>query len=381
MTAAEAQKYLAAREAYAKYADKWKTGPIGDILLPGPTRDSWRFGNAEIINRFFSQGNRSAEEAAKLVQTLGEDTVMPIARQVFANDLKARGALLPDGTLDAGKFALWERDTKNRDLLRLFPQLGDEFGSAAKAQQTLAETMKAQGEATKAFQKSVARFFLERDGRFALDPETSVKRAFAAGPRELREIHSAMSASPDALAGWQAAVSDHLSGILSRDKPAFRTFVTENWDSIKAVFGGQGASRLRAVADEIARQSVRPAQGGAAAAAIPGAAGEHTNPAIVMLLAEHLAERVMPTAAGSGAILPATIGAVTAKMAAVMNRLEAANIKTQGDLLNEAMRNPAFFKVLMTRVKPEAVYAPSMVRRIGASLAAANTASGETGER
>lgn len=387
---AAADLYAEARPKYAKYKETYRTGPVGEILQPGPSAGTYRITNADAVRRFFDGGVRTPEQVKKLAEAMGGlDKVQPIAREVLAWQLRRANVIGQDGMIDATRFSRWARD--NGPTLDLFPALKREFGEAGAAQSAYDATMARVAQTKKDFQKSAAAYFLSRNPNYAgLDPAQSVAQAFRDGPQAFRAIDKMLAPNPDAAAGWKAAVTDYMTSRFRSARPAtegadfiksgeFRKFIDQNRESLKAVYGGQGLNRLEAVEGELRRQaySAQAGTGSPTTQYLIGAKGENLVPGDAgqtTLLALIGAELAQGAAGAAGGMAPVA-GAAAATMAGnKFKSLRQHGIDSMNALVMEALLNPHFAKVAMQKVPAQAEYNPAWARRLGAALVAGKAA-------
>lgn len=384
-----ADLYVNARPAYAKYKTMYRTGPVGEVLQPGPAPGTFRLTDADAVRKFFSGGARQPEDVQKLIAAVGSpEGVAPLAREVLAWQLRDKGIIGLDGTINAQRFSGWQQ--RQAPTLKLFPGLADEFSTAAKAQEAYDASVAATRATKEAFEKGAARHFLGKD------PEQSVKSAIQAGPQAFREINTLLRGNDAAMNGWKAAVTDYIVQRFRSARPAseevdflksgeFRKFVAQNRDSLKTVFGGQGTNLLENVGEELRRQAYRAEAssgspttqyliGAKKEGLMPGGHGGNTT--VMALIGEHLGEHLAGGAAAAGAGLAHTVAPVAGAVAVAggakgLNFLKQRGIDRMNALAREAILNPQLGRLLMEKVKPNTELTPALSRRIAAALVAA----------
>ena len=380
--AGAADRYAAARQATLERKQTFGQGPIGRVLQGGKYGEQYAVPNADVPTRIFTGSPAEPEQVQKFIGAVGQQQAAEIGRNVLANDLRQRGIVKPDGTLDAGRFATWQ--SKRQPTLSQFPGLSDQFANARAAQETLDTVEAAHRQAIRDFQSSAASHFISDD------PLVAVRKAFSSGnPTEtFGQLAKQVRGNADAEAGLKRAVVDYIvekarsatpSGE-SEDflKPAvFRNFIRQNSGALKSLFGGQGVQNLDMVAADLRRQAQR----------VTATAGSDTAANVVKLqktgmglkegahltalavIGDQLGEAVGHAFGGAHAGLAGMVaGPLAAGAGYLVHSLRQSGIRTVNDLVREAMLNPNLARELMARVPESGQIGSRTLRRIGTAL-------------
>ena len=376
-----AGRYAAARAATLERKTTFGQGPVGKVLQPGRLGAEHAVEDADATAKFLSRQPTEPDNVAKYIAAVGGDAkAVGALREGLVADLRNKGIIQPDGTLDGGRFAQWQQ--RRGRTIEQFPGLKEQFQNAAAAQRTL-DTVTAEGaQRVKDFQNGVAKNFLHDE------PAVAVRKAFASGNPEatFKQLADLVKGNPDAEAGLRRAVVDH---IIERTRGAtptgdttdmlkadvFRRFLRQNTPALRQLFGGQGIQRFDAVAAELRRAAQRTtATAGSDTAANQqsivrrglSAVGQHGATAgltLMALLGEHLGD----IAGGHG-----LIGAAAAFGGAkVVTALRQAGIDTKNQLVAAAMLDPRVFQILQEKAASQGAGAVSQQRRLGSALLAA----------
>jgi hypothetical protein len=374
-----AAAYAAAREATLQRKQTFGTGAIGRVLQGGKYGEQYAVQEADVPRQILSGTAVEPVRVQQYIKAVGGETqAVANMRDALVNDLRERGIVQQDGTLRLDRFHSWQHQRART--IAMFPDLGDQLNTAAKAQATLDEVTGLHAQAIREYENGVAKNFLHDD------PLVAVRRAFASGnPTEtFTKLVQQVRGTPDAEAGLRRAVVDHIMERFSSSAPSgageenflkaaqFQTWIRGNRGPLRALFGGQGMQNLEAVAADLRRQSQRATatagsdtQANRLATEKEGLAGAGKHAAgmgaisLMTLLGERLGEMAGEHGLVGAVALPAIGVAVHA--------LRQAGINTTNALVREAMLHPEVAKLLLERVKTGNL-TTVLQRRIGTAL-------------
>jgi hypothetical protein len=304
--------------------------------------------NTESVQRFLSAGGD--------VATL---------RDALAADLR-RSATNSDGTISPQKFASWQR---RRDAaLRAFPELDTTLRDAVKAQEAVDLAASSSRQQALDFQRGAARHFLNAE------PDKAVQAAFASkNPvADFREISRLVKDDPDAKAGLQRAVADHVSrrfignteagttGVGTLKSDAFQTFMKTNRAALGQIFTPQQIRSMDMVAADLQRSNRS-----IASTKIPGQSNTVQDLSILGNIALSAGGGgAMYFVGGGTAGVLAGLGAGAARI--LGSRMKAAGIEKTDQLVTEALLNPEIARTLL--LKPNPANRPYIARRLRTSI-------------
>jgi hypothetical protein len=358
--AAAATRYRAAADATRTRAGTFNNPQIGPVL--GERGGAYQMAESRVPERFISspEGVRAFRDAGGDPATL---------RDALVADLR-RSATSADGTLAPTRFAGWQM--RRTAALREFPELQQTLGNVAKAQEAV-DTVAAQARTQRLdFERGAARHFLNAEPTQAVRSALGSKNPAA----DMRELVRLASGDPDANAGLQRAVADHLvqkfvSGdAFSAGKAGgFDAFLKQNL-ALREVFSGDQIKALHNIAADLERSAQKLPAG-----RTPAPKGEAAS-----LLGEIVAGAGVGGLVGS---LPgAGIGATIASLGHVLGKpvvaaMRRAGVENVDRLLTEALLNPEMAQTLLMKASPgnRSIIAQRLASQMG-TLAAVGAADG-----
>lgn len=386
---AEAGQYQNAVAKWRDYMQQYHQGGVGDVLKKNDQGFKVQEGN--VPSKIFTGGPAEPAQVAHFIDAVGgADKAADLGRNVLANDLRTKGIIKPDGSVDANRLAMWNRS--RQATLQQFPGLADHFASVETAQRTLNDVTAAHKAAIDDFNKSAAANFIHDD------PLRAIGKAFSSGnPTEtFRQLAAGVRGTPAAEAGLKRGVVDYISQRFRSTTPSsdgidflqpggFRKWVDTNKAPLRILFGGQGMQDLQMVAADLRRAAEGPkAIAGsqttpllANAKKLGSSVVGHGGPAglsMLALLGEHLGEHLT----GHGLIA----AGVTAGGGMLVNALRQSGIHTMEHLTAEAMLHPELARTLMERAGASKALSVVSQRRIATALQGALLADmATTGEK
>jgi hypothetical protein len=368
-------KYLEARQATYNLKQTYGQGPVGQVLQAGRYGAPHNVQDAAVTGRFINSGAASPAAVAAYMNAVGGDAnAVNAMREGLVSDLRNKGIVKPDGTINSNSFTTWQ--ARHRDTIAQFPGLGDEFASTQRAQDALDRATAGRKAAREAFEDSAAGKFI------GADPLKAVGHAFASpNPTgTFAGLANLVKGHPDAEAGLRRAVVNHILEKARSSTPSgeandflkahiFRAWIRQNNGPLKALFGGQGVQNLEAVAADLRRQAYKAtATVGSDTAANLAAAKKFglkeltTHPTAFMIAGDMIGD-----ALGGHGLLGAGFGFASAGIGHLIHAMHQAGIETTNDLVREAMLHPSVARELLQKV-PNGKIGPIFSARIARAL-------------
>lgn len=371
-----ASRYRAAANATRERAGTFNNKIVGPVLQE--TGSEYRMLENHVPERFLS----SSEGVQAFLAGGGNAGTL---RDALAADLR-RSATGPDGTLNPTRFASWR--IRRDQALRAFPELQGTLGNAATAQQAVDTVSAAARQQTLEFQQGAARHFLNAEPTQAVQSALNGKNPVA----DLRELSRLTAADPEARAGLQRAIADHIarnyignteagtSGVAGMKSDAFQTFVRRSAPALRQVFSPEQIKTMQDIAADLQRSNRS-----IASSKIPGQSNTAQDFAAQSRLSV-LGRSIMGDAAASvtgglaGYLISGpTAGAASMVVAPAVKRaveqLRNAGLEQTNRLLTEALLNPELARTLLVKASPNnrPFVAQRLTQHLGALSAAAGT--------
>lgn len=199
---AEARRRLqTANRAYADYKQRFRNGPVGNVLASGNTPSGYRLGDSQVVSRLFAKGPQGGDAAAALIRAAGS----PEEAANVLGDYPAyslRKAAEKNGIIDPKAYERWA--AQHKEALDRLPALRQKFGTAAEAAQAVQDaTARWRGVRSDA-ENSALRHYV------GAAPQTAVQRIFQSPDPagQARDLVRMLRGNPDAMAGAQRNVAD-----------------------------------------------------------------------------------------------------------------------------------------------------------------------------
>jgi hypothetical protein len=379
-----AKAYAAARTATLENKQTFGQNEVGAALRPGQNGAEFRTDVANVPKTFLSSGAVEPAAVQRYINAVGgEPQAVQAMRDALVNDLREKGIIQPDGTLDPRKFTGWQRQRART--IAMFPGLGDGLENARQAQITLDRTIADHTQAVRDFQNGAARNFLRADPQVAMD------RVFQSGnpAATARELYNMVKNDPDALAGLKRGAVNYLDNKFHfNENPeetgntiksqSFRNALPQLRPALKVIFGGQGMQNIEMVDAALKRAAVaqqKEATTGSNTVQKALAAVGHHGPAaaggigttLFALIGEHLAQHVTGLFGGEGA-MAAVAGGAGIVGGLWLNSLRQAGIRTMNDLSREMMLHPDLARELLRRVDAQKGVSALMQKKVAAAI-------------
>jgi hypothetical protein len=354
---------------------------------------------SQIPARIFRPGPAGGETMAQYRAAVGDAQALPVIEGYAIDDLM-RVALRPDGTLDPQKVTRWRKS--HAEALRSFPALDARLANATTAIETAGTVAAARRAEVKEMQQGAAAALVG-----ATDPSEITRivgKIFdrADSVAQMQKLRRALKNNPDANAGLQKSIVDHMMSKAVRDadgveelKPEWlRAFLNDNEQTLRAAgFTDPEIRSMRALADEASQaariaKSARPDEAGAGDVAqniLRFGLGPRATPRSLFLR--------MAVQSALYAILPGIFGGPVAALAALIgagavNALRAKGLQSVDELFREALLDPALARKLLAKVnnknlKPVVNSFRQQLTRstLGGTLAATGDSGNQTSSR
>lgn len=374
---AAAKRLAAANAATQARVQTFNRGPVGNILAPGQTSNTYKLPESLVPQKVFVPGPAGGESIDAYRAASGNNnTQAETALRSYIGDTLASRALGRDGNLDPIKFSKWQQDYAPA-LSRMDPTFTQQFDDAASASNALDQATAARKSDLDAYQKSSL-------GRMigAQDPQT-VQRVvggmFGAptAPRDFRLLarEAAKDQTGAATQGMRRAILDHaessfLKNIYSGNEQqaainaaSFQRFVRQNNPALRQALDPAQADMLNAISNDLARSNqsvVNKVPGpGTAQDILPylkqAAEGQHKESLLWSLGKSLFGAREISEAVGHaagahtfGLVAGGTIGAK------LLSALKASGMHKVADLVKEGVLNPDVGRALIMRASKSA---------------------------
>lgn len=384
---AEAQaRYAAARQATADRAATFKNPPgIKEALQGGQRSGTFRLPDTSVPAAII----RTGPEGALRVQSYLAASGSPEALSEAAAFSLRREAMRSDGTLDPAKYAAWAKQRSS--FLSALPDAAARFGAAADAQraaetgaanaaqtlkdavkaaqQTVDDAVSARADQAKAVQQSVVGKFLG-----TADPVTRVASILRSptAVADMRTLAERVAGDPEAKAGLQRAVAEHILRDLKGDKSGvagdekflngaqLQKFLRTREPALREVLTPAQVASLRNVAESLERSDLSVSgskmAGGSDSLQIASAG----SAAASTFLGQFIRKTGTAITTGGGTLLGSLLGGpvgaglgfVSGLGVAAAQAGREAGLRTVDDLVANAMLHPQLAAVLLAKVTP-----------------------------
>lgn len=379
MTPADVEAIQAAKKGHQEYVEKFREGPVGEVLRPGQSRGNYRLEfDASVGPKFFQPGPKGFEAAEAFKRAAGGNPdAMATMNDYIVAQAFSKSRDPKTGLIDPKRFDAWK--AANSDALRAFPDAGKQLSSAARASEAAMEVAARARDTIKNAQGSEIAKVMG-----AGDDETVSKvvggifgRSNAQGI--MRDLVQATKNNPDARQGLQRSVADYIrqrfvstaeagtSDANLINSATFQKFVRDNRKTLEQVLDKDQVNTLQALADDLNR-SARSVTGSALA-------GRPTTAQDMSAAARKGQTYWDKLTRGIGAVAPPIIsggamgyaggpiaglvgfGAVTG--AEILGGMRAAGMKRVDDLITEAILNPELARQLLKAAPKNDVSGPA----------------------
>ena len=389
---AAAERYAAARAATVDRAATYKNAPgVGEALRSGPTSGSFTMPDHAVPAAILTPGPSGAARVQAYLAAGGSSDALHTAA-AFA----LRRDAVRDGAVDPA--ALQRFQGRYGSALSALPELRAGIDTASHAQQVVEAAQAQHAADVKAYQGSLL-------GKLAGNGDTTALigqelQSPVNGASNMRLLARATASNPDARAGLQRAIVDHLlsrvqgtqMGVGSSEAglhaAGFQKFVRDAGPALREVMTPPQMQTLNAVADDLARANLsvsgtRVLGGSDTIQNANSAASAGGNRTLLRSLVDEGKKSVLggtggivASAAGGGYLagpLGAAIGAVAGASPMALRAManaRAAGMENVYDLVREAMMNPELARVLLSQ--PTAKTAPSIMQTLAVVLGRAS---------
>jgi hypothetical protein len=307
-----------------------------------------------------------------------------------------RDAMTPEGIIDPGKFATWQKKYSNA-LRELPPDLRAKFANAASASDAVAEAAEARKGAIDGYQKSAAGKFLKLND--PADITKTISGIFGAkdAVRQMSMLARQVKDNPEAAEGLRKAVADAImakakgttesgtSGIENINAATFQKFLRDNGETIKAAgFSDRELGSMQVIAQDLQRgertlQATRlPGQSNTAQDIIKSIEAGHSAHPVSLL--NKLALGAMGGFETHG-MTGAGVGAALGLGEHILAAKRMAGLAKANTLVRDAMLNPELAMALLKHapIKPGLGSEPTLTKMLARnSMFGATTAARES---
>lgn len=339
-----AERYAAARSSTASDKQTFTRGPVGTVLRPGPTAGSFAMPASNVPKNLFDR----PEALTAFVKAAGDSPDLVNQMQDYAA-FSLRKAAVKDGELDPAKYQKWVDD--HGYALRQFPDVADNFSTAAMAQDSLDSALANQKAALTDFQTSAARHFLDDH-----DPIQAVGKAIT-NPGQFAKLVAPMREDPAAFAGMRRATVEYMlnktlstaeagtSGEKQIKADALQKFISDNRLALSTLFNADQRASMEAVAGDLQR-----ANRSIVAARMPGTSGTTADTAMMPKNDGSMLQRLIWQAAGTigGSVAGHPIAGFS--IGTVAPALRAARMDSVNEALVELMLDPRKAEAAITKI-------------------------------
>lgn len=358
---------------------------VKSILQGGPAKGTFKVPDAGVAAAVIRVGPSGADHVRVYLAKGGS----PEALSDAAAFSLRRDAMRSDGTLDPAKYATWAKQRSS--FLSALPDAAARFGAAADAQraaetgsaeaaqslkdavkaaqQTVDEAVAARAEQTKDVQRSVIGKFLGN-----ADPVTRVASILRSptAVADMRELAARVANDPEAKAGLQRAVAEHILRDLKGNNAGvggenflkgdqLQTFLRTREPALREVLTPGQMASLRNVAESLERSNLSVSgskmAGGSDSLQI-ASAGASASPSTFLGQFMRKTGSAITTGGGTllGSLLGGPVGAgvgfVSGLGVAAAQAGREAGMRTVDDLVANAMLHPQLAAVLLAKVTP-----------------------------
>jgi hypothetical protein len=343
---------------------------------------TWRRAHADALRAFPELDQRFAN-AARATEALTAAMDVQTSTAKLTDSLrKLAGA---DGTVDPAKFAAWRRS--NAAELRVFPELEQRFGDAAKAGEALAAATEARNARLADYQRGIVGRLLKVE-----DPADVTRTVGSIFGRQdavatMERLAKETAGDPNARDGLRKAVAEHIkqtftgnteaaaSGQALMKSDQFQTFMRKNARALEVVFSPEEVATMKAVAADLQQ-----ANRSLVATRIPGQSNTAQDLQDVAQSRETsvLGKILLAAGGAGGAALDGVAGGLVGVLGVnTVRNMRQAGLRKVDDILVDAILNPERAKILLSKVpvRPDA----GLAKRLGSLYQRAANASAAVG--
>ena len=389
--AAARARYDAARAATATRKATYQNAPgVGAALKGGQTSGSYTMADHAVPAAILTPGPSGAARVQAYLAAGGSRDALNTAAAFTLRQKAVQGGVVNPAALDR-----FNRDYGSA--LSAMPELRQGIDTASRAQQVVEAAQHQHADDVKAYQGSLL-------GKLSGNGDTTAiigqaLRNPVTGARDMRLLARATASNPDAQAGLQRAVVDHVlgqvqgvqAGVGSTEgqlhAAAFQKFVQQAGPALREVMTPEQMEAMTSVAADLQRSNLSVSGtrvlGGSDTVQNRNLTGAPNEPRTLLRSLVDEGKKsilgnagIVTSAAGGsylfgpvGAALGAVMGATPMAFRAVANA-RAAGMDTVHDLVREAMMNPDLARVLLLRPTPTT--APGIAQRLVATLGRAS---------
>jgi len=381
-----AGRYRAANAGHATRVQTFEEAPgVGQVLATGKRAGEYKLGDSQVAATIFNSGKGAAERIQALLRASGGNPDAVNAIKDYAAFSFRRAAEEADGTINQKKATAWLDD--HAEAMTAFPDLAAKFRNAVSARQALDDIAATHKAAVDAFQKSAASKFLGD-----ADPVRTVGTILGSPNSQavMRQLARLTQGQPEARAGLQAAVIEHIknelrSNALAGDTDvrqlktdAFQTFVRRSEPALREIFTPEQVQSIKDIGADLQQ-----AQRSYAATKLPNGSntaqdiaggvkhGSHP-PSVIGMLA--VMEAAGELAGHIGTAVAGPLGRVAGKVGGevgvpIIQKMRAQGMQRVDQLVTEAMLHPELARALLAKVPHEQFVRPVIKHAVNQIMA------------
>lgn len=139
-----ADQIAANTRSYADFKNTYGTGPVGTTLRPGPGGAGFKTESAAVPRQFLTGNAVEPSRVKAYLDAVGAPEGTVAMRDALVSDLREKGIVRPDDTIDPDGFAAWIHRRGNT--IDLFPGLREQLGTISEAQAAVDRVITNQGQ-------------------------------------------------------------------------------------------------------------------------------------------------------------------------------------------------------------------------------------------
>lgn len=353
MDEAAAGRFKAASSATKNIKETFGAKPVKAMMRRQGATYPFEMPSESVTSNLWKPGPQGATNIKNVMKAAGSSSEAKDAIEAAAV-MSLKAATGRDGIIDPKKFVDWR--AKHADALREVPDLDKRMGSAAEAGKAVADISAKRKEALDTVRRTAIGKLLK------VEDEADVSRAIgtmlngAGAVKAMRELVAEAKADPEAMAGLQRAVVDHLTSKFRTPKDAlsadaFQKYIGRNTPALSQVLDPEQINAIHAIAKDLKRatKDVRSPGGGSDTAENLGDRARFgiDQPSIWKALLQRAAAGAPGAVVG---LLHSHIASLAGFLGgAVLQHMRAAGIKTVADLVHEAMLDPDLMRELLRK--------------------------------
>lgn len=364
--AGEVEQYKKARAATLNLKETFGPRPVKDILKRPGSGYAYDMPDENVAGKLWRAGPEGGGQVKQIINAAGNTPeIKQAVTEAAVTSLKSKA--MKNGRLDPELLSKWR--TQHASALSSIPDLGPKLNSVEGAERALAQIGQRRADAIKAVQKTAIGKLLN----VTADADVSRTLGSMLNGREavksMRELMAEAKKDPNAVAGLQSALAQHMLEKLGSSRGGFRPDTYQRYlgkvaPALSQVLSPEQMNSFRAVAQELKREQrdVRAPGGGSDTAQNLAAARRFglEKPTLLGRLWSSIGAPVASGAAAAVGLSPGgwmmqTISSLGAAIGThVIQQAREAGMETVMDFVKQAMLDPQMMAELLksATVKP-----------------------------